>query len=292
MQPIRYLMEHGEEARRLDLKTDADSVGKQALWAGLQPGMRVADVGCGSGKTSLFLRELLQAEGEVVGIDASRSRIEHARSEHGVPGVSFVCRDFTQPLQDLGNFDFIWVRFVLEYHRSKSAEIVANLRRILKPGGILFLADLDHNCLNHFGLSARLSDALSGIMHKLETDHDFDPYAGRKLYAYLYDLGFEEIAVEMDHHHLIYGALNEVDRYNWTQKLEVAAQNSGYLFDAYPGGFPEFLEEFQLFFADPRRFTYTPIICCRGLKARETPALELDPAIFTNYRAGLIAPGL
>jgi hypothetical protein len=46
----------------------------------------------------------------------------------------------------------------------------------------------------------------------------------------------------------------------------VAAQNSGYGFEGYPGGYGEFLEEFRTFFADPRRFTYTPVICCRGQK--------------------------
>ena len=268
MHQTRYIMEHADEANRLDLKTDRASVHKQALWAGIGPGMRVADIGCGSGKTTRFLHELVQPGGEVVGVDASDSRVRHAGAHHGGPGTSFACRDFYQPLQDLGGFDFIWVRFVLEYHRSASREIVSNLTGILKPGGILFLADLDHNCLNHFGLSARLFDALNSIMRNLEAEHDFDPYAGRKLYSYLYDLGLENIAVEMDHHHLIYGKLSDIDNYNWTRKLEVAAHDSGYGFEAYPDGFTGFLEEFSTFFADPRRFTYTPIICCRGEKPR------------------------
>lgn len=259
-----YLMEHADEAVRLDLKTEASSLEKEARWAGIRSGMRVADIGCGSGKTSRLLHGLVQPGGEIVGVDASQARIRHARERYGGEGIVFYCRDFNRTLQDLGEFDFIWVRFVLEYHRERSAQIVANLAQLLKPGGILFLADLDHNCLNHFPLSPGLSEALQGIMQKLEADHDFDPYAGRKLYAYLYDLGFEEIAVEMDHHHLIYGELGEVDRYNWTRKLEVAARNSGYGFPGYTGGFPEFLAEFLAFFADPRRFTYTPVICCRG----------------------------
>ena len=266
MHQKHYIMEHEEEAERLDLKTDRASVQKQAQWAGLRPGMRVADIGCGSGKTTHFLHGLVQPGGEIVGVDASHSRIRHAEEHYRDFGISFACRDFNQPLRDLGAFDFIWVRFVLEYHRSRSRDIVANLTEILKPGGTLFLADLDHNCLNHFGLSARLLDALTCIMRNLETDHDFDPYAGRKLYSYLYDLGLENISVEMDHHHLIYGKLSDIDNYNWTRKLEVAAQNSGYGFESYPDGYLGFLEEFTTFFADPRRFTYTPIICCKGQK--------------------------
>jgi SAM-dependent methyltransferase len=268
MAQVHYIMEHAEEAKRLDLKTEGGPVFKQALWAGIQPGMRVADVGCGSGKTTHFLSQLIQPGGAIVGIDASRSRVQHAQANYGGKGISFACRDFYRPLQDIGRFDFVWVRFVLEYHRSRSREVVANLAQLLKPGGVLFLADLDHNCLNHFGLSPRLENAIRGIMDTLERNHDFDPYAGRKLYSYLYDEGLCDISVEMDHHHLIYGVLNEMDRYNWTRKVEVAAKNSGYGFDAYPGGYREFREEFRAFFADPRRFSYTPIIFCKGRKAR------------------------
>ena len=265
MEPC-YIMEHDDEAIRLDIKTDSPSVTRQALWAGIQPGMRVADIGCGSGKTTSYLHKLIQPSGEIVGVDASASRISHAVEQYGTDGIEFVCRDFYAPLDDLGKFDFVWVRFVLEYHRSKSLDIVKNLTRLLRPGGILCLIDLDYNCLSHFGLSARLENTISGIMSTLEKNHDFDPYMGRKLYSYLYDLGYSDITVDVAMHHLIYGELNEVDAYNWTKKVEIAAKNAGYPFDEYAGGYDEFVEEFKSFFADSRRFTYTPIISCKGFK--------------------------
>jgi hypothetical protein len=136
--------------------------------------------------------------------------------------------------------------------------------RLLQPGGILFLADLDNNCLGHYGLPQRLQHALDGVMRRLESAHDFDPYVGRKLYAYLYDEGLEQIAVKLEAQHLIDGPLNDIARYTWTKKIEVAAQNSGYGFPEYPGGYGEFMAEFQGFFSDPRRFSYTPLILCKG----------------------------
>ena len=46
---------------------------------------------------------------------------------------------------------------------------------------------------------------------------------GRKLYSYPYDLDFEQIDLDLSAHHLIYGEMDEVNRFNWTKKLEVAA---------------------------------------------------------------------
>ena len=40
----------------------------------------------------------------------------------------------------------------------------------------------------------------------------------------------------------------------------------GFDFADYEGGYEEFLTEFKAFFNNPRRFTYSPIICCRGEK--------------------------
>lgn len=265
----KYLMENDEEILRLEKKTDSKTVRYQALWAGLKAGMRVADIGCGPGKTSRILHDLVQPGGEVVGVDASESRIDYARRTYSRPGLSFFRRNAFDSLQDMGDFDLVWVRFVLEYHRSRAFEIVRNLSDIVKPGGILCLIDLDYNCLNHFGLSERLARALKGVMRRLEQYADFDPFVGIKLYSFLYDMGYENIDVSLSPHHLIFGELSEVDAFNWTKKVQVAARNSGYPFDEYPGGFDEFFDEFKDFFHDPRRFTYTPVITCRGVKPEQ-----------------------
>ena len=261
-----YLMESEDEALRLDMKTDAKIVQNQALWAGIKPGMRVADLGHGSGKTSLFLYELVQPNGKVVGIDIAENRIEYAKKNYYKQGIEYILKDIREPLDDLGMFDFIWVRFVLEYYRSKSFNIVKNISNILKPGGIICLIDLDYNCLNHFGLSRKLQKTFYGIIKALEKNADFDPFVGIKLYSFLYDLGYQDIDVSMAPHHLIFGEATEIDTFNWKKKIEVAVKRSGYPFKEYKKGYEEFYEEFMRFFSDPRRFTYTPVISCRGCK--------------------------
>ena len=261
-----YLMESDDEALRLDVKTDPAAVEKQALWAGLQPGMRIADLGCGAGVTTFHLNKLVQPNGQTIGVDIAEQRIEYAKLNYADEGIEYFIGDIRGPLDDLGVFDFIWVRFVLEYYLEGSFEIVKNISKYLKPGGILFLIDLDCNCLRNYGLSPRLENALFQIMKKLEGGFNFDPYVGIKLYSYLFDLGYQEIDVSVTPHNLIYGDLKDNESFNWSKKVEIAAKNSGYQFAEYTGGYEEFFEEFEAFFSSLRRFSYTPLIGCRGRK--------------------------
>lgn len=269
-----YLMENSSEDIRLEMKTNIEEVKRQAAWSGIGPGMRVLDVGCGHGKTSQALSELVGPQGSVVGIDKSEERLQVAREQYSSENVSFENYDITSPLIGDEEFDGIWVRFILEYFKEGSMEILRNVVRRLKPGGILCLADSDNNSLLHYGHSTRLQNTLEDIMGRLEKEFNFDPYAGRKLYDYLYQLQYNEIEVMMEPHHLIYGELRDADAYNWMQKLELTAEKSGCLLDEYAGvgtdDFPSrhkaFKQEFEKFFSSPRRFTYTPIIVARGQK--------------------------
>ena len=113
-----------------------------------------------------------------------------------------------------------------------------------------------------YSLHKELRDFISKIWKEKK---DFDPYAGRKLYSYLYDLNYQEINVDLSAHHLIYGKLAETDEFNWMTKTMVAARNSGYdFYRDFAAGYDGFYEAFRCFFADPRRFTYTPVIACSG----------------------------
>lgn len=264
--PDSYLMEDDNEAIRLDIKTDPHAVETHARWAGLSEGMRVADMGCGAGITTSVLARIVTHTGKATGIDFADNRIEYAKTHYSAENIEFVNADVRQDLSALGEFDFIWVRFVLEYYLSSSISIVSNITKALKPGGTICLVDLDHNCLGHYGLSDRLERTVGRIMRLLEQKVDFDPYAGRKLYSYLYDLGFKNIEMKLDAHHLIYGPLAESDAYNWVKKVEVLPRFDDSLFNEYKDGYKGFRNEFEEFFNDERRFTYTPVILCKGQK--------------------------
>jgi ubiquinone/menaquinone biosynthesis C-methylase UbiE len=263
-----YLMENTEEAFRLDIKTDPEAVRQQARWCGVKPGLRVLDVGFGSGKTTSILHGMVQPEGIAVGIDFSADRIAYARTHYGQQsGIKFSVCNFKEPLKDIGQFDLIWVRFVLEYFLAESKAIVENITSVLKPGGVLCLLDLDYNCLSHYELPPMIGNLLPRLMKRLEEKFNFDVYAGRKLYSYLYDQGYQDIQVNLVAHHLFYGSIKAGDVYNWMKKIEVNATRFKDLFDDYPGGYEDFINDFNKFLIDPRRFTYTPLIMCKGMKA-------------------------
>jgi SAM-dependent methyltransferase len=260
-------MENDEEEKRLDIKTDPDAVKEQALWFGVCPGARVLDVGCGPGKTTALLHDLVGPGGEAVGVDIAESRIRHARSFYGgKQGLDFQVKDVRLPMKDLGQFDFIWVRFVLEYYREGAFDIIRNISANLKPGGCMCLLDLDHNCLSHWEMPPAMEEIVVKAMLHMQEWFNFDLYAGRKCYAHLYDLGFEDIGLNIMAHHLIYGELQHADEFNWMKKLEVGAEKAPDIFKIYPGGSKQFLADFKVFFRDPRRFTYSPLVLCKGRK--------------------------
>jgi SAM-dependent methyltransferase len=268
---MNYLLEDPDEFRRLEVKTDPEAVRKQAYWCEVKPGFRVLDVGCGSGKTTAILHELVQPGGEVVGVDTSAQRVAFARAKYGnKKGISFRIHDATVPISGAEEFDLVWVRFFLEFHRQENFEIVKNLARCLRPGGSLCLLDLDHNCLNHYEMPPALEKALSDLIHILMREYNFDPYAGRKLYSHLYDLNFDDIQIHMVAHHLLFGSVREEEIFNWLKKVETVSRKAPEACE-YPGGWSTFFKDFEFFLRSPRRFTYTPLILCKGRKPHQDP---------------------
>jgi ubiquinone/menaquinone biosynthesis C-methylase UbiE len=264
-----YLMESDEEAVRLDIKTDPVALRKQALWCGVKPGMRILDVCCGPGKTTALLHEMIQPGGSIVGIDFSEARILYAQEHYGGKNsIEFYRQDLRKSMEGLGQFDLIWVRFVLEYFRREAPDIVKKLKNCLKPGGTLCLIDLDYNCLIHHELPKSLEATLTQIMSAADEQYNFDTFAGRKLYSFLYDTGFENIDMELMAHNLIYGEIKDKDKFNLTKKIETAAKKVGSLVESYPGGYDQFYSDFSKYLVAPRRFTYTPLLLCKGTRSR------------------------
>lgn len=104
--------------------------------AGDVQGRRVLDAGCGSGPLS----EALRAKGAIVtGFDASPAMVALARQRLG-EDADLQVADISLPLPFAdGAFDDVVVSLVLHYLQDWTAPL-AELRRVLKPGGRLLLS--------------------------------------------------------------------------------------------------------------------------------------------------------
>jgi SAM-dependent methyltransferase len=122
-----------------------DFTSRLCLDAGIRAGMRVLDVGCGSGDVTFLLADLLGAEGSVVGIDrdtaalaVASGRTLHARGAK----IDFVLSNLTTLPGSLGDFDAIVGRRVLMYQADSIAAVRA-LAANLRPGGVMVFQEHD-----------------------------------------------------------------------------------------------------------------------------------------------------
>jgi SAM-dependent methyltransferase len=120
--------------------------------AGLVPGMRVLDLGSGSGNVARIAAELVGADGIVVGIERDPAAVELARHRTEAANVEFRVGDVAT-LDDVeAGFDAVIGRLVVMY----LPDPVAALRRagaVVRPGGLVCLheADLTYSAADPLG---------------------------------------------------------------------------------------------------------------------------------------------
>jgi 2-polyprenyl-6-hydroxyphenyl methylase / 3-demethylubiquinone-9 3-methyltransferase len=111
-------------------------------------GMSVLDLGCGGG----FMAEALARRGaQVMGVDPSAPAIEAAREHAEATGlhIEYHVGVGEQPPFPDGSLDCVVVVDVLE-HVADPAVVLDQIRRILKPGGLLLFDTLNRNMLAAF----------------------------------------------------------------------------------------------------------------------------------------------
>ena len=142
-----YLLGHANaEVQRLLLQAHLyEQPTEQALRAaGLEPGMRVLDIGCGPGDVALIAARLVGPTGRVIGIDASPDIVALARQravENGVITVSFE-RSTVDDITLDEPVDAVIGRLIL-MHLPEPVAALRRLATLVPPGGVIAFCDFD-----------------------------------------------------------------------------------------------------------------------------------------------------
>jgi len=119
---------------------------------GVEPGMRVLDLGCGPGFVSLELAQRVGPTGQVVALDEARHWTEwlalKAR-ERGLANVRTVVARIEQADLPAASFDLVFSRWVFSFLSDPSA-VATMLARALIPGGRLAIEDYNHEGVSIF----------------------------------------------------------------------------------------------------------------------------------------------
>ncbi|NWF70946.1 MAG: class I SAM-dependent methyltransferase [Chloroflexi bacterium] len=112
--------------------------------AGVQPGMRVLDVGCGPGRLTLPAARRVGAGGEVVALDiqpAMLQRVQKKLAAQGITQVRLLQAGAGEGKTDANSFDRAFLVTVLGEIPDKVAAL-REIYRALKPGGILSITEV------------------------------------------------------------------------------------------------------------------------------------------------------
>ena len=159
----------------------------------LRPGMRILDFGCGPGTISVGLARAV-APGELHGVDMEESQIELARSvakAGGQDNAIFHVGDVTNLDFEDGFFDVAHRHNVL-MHVPDTAAVLAEIRRVLKPGGLIGCREMiTASSFTHpdFGVIRRAWDMFQDLL----VADDAHPQMGKDMEDHILDAGFANV---------------------------------------------------------------------------------------------------
>lgn len=157
--------------------------------AGLRPGMRVLDVGCGPGDVSLIAARLVGPTGSVLGVDAAPEMIDLASaraSEQGLPAVHFTQAAIDAVTVD-EPVDAIVGRLIL-MHLPDPAATLRKLSSMVRPGGVMAFSENDITAARSIPDIPLFRRVTTGIARAFEA-MGLSPQFGTTLHTIFQDAG-------------------------------------------------------------------------------------------------------
>lgn len=166
--------------------------------AGLKAGMKVLDLACGPGIVACLLANMA-APGEVLGVDLDQELLDHAKEtadKQGINNIRFEQHNvYKLDLPD-DEYDFVYARFLFQ-HLEHPDEAMAEIQRVLKPGGIVCIADVDDDWLMLYPEPKHFCTLLDRAARH-QAKRGGDRFIGRKLGALLDHQQFQNILVKVN----------------------------------------------------------------------------------------------
>lgn len=175
----------------LDAATRVSAEQKRATFAAqkLGPGMRVLDVGCGTGDDVRAIAGIVGPNGRAAGVDRSRTMIEEARAR-GVPAnAEFALAEAGALPFEEASFDAARAERVFQ-HLAQPEPAARELYRVLKPGGTALLLDQDWESLIVAGGAREVTRHIVRAF----VDHLANGWAGREARGLLRGAGFAGVS--------------------------------------------------------------------------------------------------
>ena len=189
-----YTMGYSDEFLNLLYRRNA-KINAAHLLPHLKSGLRVLDFGCGPGTISVGLAIAVEP-GELYGVDMEESQIQMAKaaaSAGGHENAKFQTGDVVNLVFEDGYFDVAHCHALLT-HVPDTATTLSEVRRVLKPGGIISARELIAASSFTEPRSSDLEDAWK-VFTKLLKGNGAHPDIGKELKGVFCEAGFADIRV-------------------------------------------------------------------------------------------------
>ena len=200
---IRYLRRSREIYRRF-LETKPWIKQMHSTFLGLKPGMKIVDVGCGTGDFTRYLASLISGKCAIIGVDIRAANIRTAEKQtkkEGLAGKITFCKGdaYNIPVED-GWADLVCCRTLL-MHLTDPLKAVREMSRVARKGGSVAAFERGRfpdaiyvpNDERLTKLAIRLSESYVDGVRKLERKH-FD--IGNRLPTIFHEAGLRGIMAE------------------------------------------------------------------------------------------------
>lgn len=166
--------------------------------AGICPGMRVLDVGSGSGDVAFLAADLVGPTGRVVGVDRAYAAVTRANTRAHAAGLSNVYfrpgdpteMEFTDP------FDAVIGRLVIMYCPDP-VETLRKLAQHVRPGGLIAVQEIDMESCSSLPPSPLLNQCVEWIIQTFQATRA-RVRMGLELYSAFVEAGLPAPSLRLD----------------------------------------------------------------------------------------------